>query len=126
MELCQTETLDTYIQKCNIDGTLEKEQFKLLTWFYQLCTAVDYIHDQGYSHRYIRPSNVLFSKNGDVKLGDFGLTSASANVPYFKVPYQRNDSDDYLVGNDLYASPEQLPNYKKKSTNQMDIFPLGT
>ena len=125
MELCQTQTLDTYIQKCNVDGILEKEQLKLLTWFYQLCTAVDYIHDQGYSHRHIRPSNVLFSKNGDVKLGDFGLTSTSANIPYAKVPYQRNDSGDHLVDNDLYASPEQLPNYKKKSTNQMDIFPLG-
>lgn len=38
----------------------------------ELVLALDAIHSFGYVHRDVKPDNMLISKNGHVKLADFG------------------------------------------------------
>ena len=112
MELCQKDTLSVHLRQLNENGTVLLERPKLMLWYEQLCSAVQFIHSFGYSHRDIKPSNIFFDQKGKVKLGDFGLVTDS--------PY---DTQTTSVGTRLYVSPEQLN--KKKYSKQTDIYPLG-
>ena len=112
MELCQEDTLNVHLRQLNKNEKILLERLKLLQWFEQLCSAVQFIHSFGYSHRDIKPSNIFFDQYCKVKLGDFGLVTDS--------PY---DTQTTSVGTRLYVSPEQLN--KKKYSKQTDIYPLG-
>ena len=80
----------------------------------QLCDAVEYLHAQKFLHRDLCPRNVMVTKDGLVKLIDFGLT-----IPYtpdYCKPGNRTGTADYLA-------PEII---KRQSTDhRVDIFALG-
>ena len=80
----------------------------------QLCDAVEYLHSQKFLHRDLCPRNVMVTKEGEVKLIDFGLT-----IPYtpdYCRPGNRTGTADYLA-------PEII---KRQSTDhRVDIFALG-
>ena len=44
-------------------------------YFTQLISAVEYMHSKGIGHRDIKPENILLSKEGDLKVADFGLAT---------------------------------------------------
>ena len=46
----------------------------ITTWLSQLCSAVQYMHDQRVLHRDISSGNVFLSFGGDILLGDLGLS----------------------------------------------------
>jgi eukaryotic-like serine/threonine-protein kinase len=80
----------------------------------QLCDAVEYLHSQKFLHRDLCPRNVMVTKDGLVKLIDFGLT-----IPYtpeYCRPGNRTGTADYLA-------PEII---KRQTTDhRVDIFALG-
>ncbi len=81
----------------------------------QLCTAVAYMHSQGVVHRDIKPRNVLVGNNGQVKLGDFGI-SRSNGAPALTQVHQ-------VIGTPFYISPEVA--HGAVATQQSDIYSLG-
>ena len=80
----------------------------------QLSEAVEHLHAQKFLHRDLCPRNVMVTKDGLVKLIDFGLT-----IPYtpeFCRPGNRTGTADYLA-------PEII---KRQTTDhRVDLFALG-
>lgn len=76
--------------------------------------ALDYAHRQGVTHRDIKPANIMVTKEGQVKIGDFGIA-------------QRTHTERTQVigwfGSPMYMSPEQARN--EPLTYQTDLFSLG-
>src|SRR5262249_45490638 len=90
---------------------LEPNAFNYLI---QLSEALGHIHSQRFLHRDLCPRNVMITKEGVVKLIDFGLT-----IPYkpeFCRPGNRTGTADYLP-------PELI---KRQATDhRVDLFALG-
>lgn len=85
-----------------------------LNYLKQLCEAVEYMHGQKFLHRDLCPRNVMVTKEGQVKLIDFGLTIPY--VPEFCRPGNRTGTADYLA-------PEII---RRTSTDhRVDVFALG-
>src|SRR5258708_19589415 len=66
-------------------GTLLMEQGKLpwrqaVEFAVQVCAGLDYAHTRGIIHRDLKPGNLLLTRAGKVKLGDFGLALFAAET----------------------------------------------
>lgn len=73
-------------------------------WAAQLCSALYAIHSVKVLHRDIKPSNIFLNHEGQIKLGDFGLSrqlmsSSSSN---------RDLQAQTTCGTPYYMSPEQV------------------
>jgi serine/threonine-protein kinase len=62
--------------------------------------ALGYSHSHGIIHRDIKPANVMITKNGDVKVMDFGIARALADT-------KATMTGSTVLGTAHYLSPEQ-------------------
>lgn len=81
----------------------------------QICKAIEYAHRRKTLHRDIKPLNVFLSYDGEIKVGDFGLSK-------FINEATRTHTVNQL-GSASYTAPEQWMN--KKYTIDSDIYQLG-
>lgn len=110
-----------YIEGISLDKKLiEDGKFNesvVLDWARQLCAVLAYLHEfipNPIIYRDMKPSNIILTKSGDLKLIDFGIARE-----YKK--YSGNDT--VYIGTRGYAAPEQ---YGKGQTGvASDIFSLG-
>lgn len=79
----------------------------------KLCLILKYLHEQfpPIIHRDLSPDNVMFSRDGEIKLVDFNVARQLENANRVTV-----------VGKHSYIPPEQ---FRGKPTCQSDIFALG-
>ena len=82
--------------------------------FIQIALAIKYIHDRKILHRDLKAQNVFLTKDGTVKLGDFGIARVLENT------FQLCKTQ---IGTPYYLSPEMCEgkNYNSKT----DIWSLG-
>ena len=85
----------------------------------QICTALQYAHDEGVVHRDIKPENILLHKKGQVKIADFGLAKLMGNAPDPGLTMSQT-----AMGTINYMAPEQRQNAQSVD-HRADIYSLG-
>lgn len=123
MELIKGEPLNEKLR----EGSLPlPEAVKIVA---AIADALGEAHHQGVVHRDVKPSNVVITERGQVKVLDFGLVkhiiepSSLAGDPDQKTLPSTRTRSDVIVGTPLYLSPEQATG--KAIDGRSDLFALG-
>ena len=85
------------------------------TIFLQVCAGLQAAHERQLVHRDIKPANVMVTREGQVKLLDFGLAKLQSAAG--------ETQPGMLLGTVSYMSPEQAQ--AKEVDARSDIFSLG-
>lgn len=85
--------------------------------FKQLMSGLKHMHDRGIAHRDLKPENLLFDRDYNLKLVDFGFAFA------FEKRGEKRTMQTEL-GTKGYMAPEVLAN-KQAYTKKCDIFSAG-
>ena len=132
-ELLQGETLRTRMGK----GPVPLQT--ALAWASQMAEGLAAAHERGIVHRDLKPENVLVSRDGHVKLLDFGIAkviAAAAHEPetaaesgphdllqHTAPSMSGNTATGLVIGTPGYMSPEQLRGEPVDARS--DLFSLG-
>ncbi|MEG2871547.1 MAG: protein kinase, partial [Clostridium sp.] len=108
MEVIEGITLKSYIMKKGHLGVKESIGIAI-----QVAQGVGAAHDQHIIHRDIKPQNMIISKDGKVKVADFGIARAVSSQTVGST----------AVGSVHYISPEQARG--GYSDARSDIYSLG-
>jgi len=85
-----------------------------LAWFDDLLAALDYSHQRGVVHRDIKPANLLVTRDGRIKVGDFGIARVESST------LTQNGA---MLGTPSYMSPEQFRG--EAVDGRSDLFAAG-
>jgi hypothetical protein len=123
MELVEGPTLQERIAK----GAIPIEE--ALPIARQIAEALEYAHEHGIVHRDLKPANIKLTKDGAVKVLDFGLAKALSDDPLS--PDVSNSPTlsavatraGVILGTAAYMSPEQAKG--KTADRRSDIWSFG-
>ena len=82
----------------------------------QVALALEHAHERGVLHRDIKPGNILITREGRVKVADFGIGKLLAAGGDLTRTGQ-------MIGSPAYMSPEQIRG--EKLDGRSDFFSLG-
>jgi serine/threonine-protein kinase len=95
------------------DGWVEVDE--ALSIIEQACEGLDYAHRHGVVHRDVKPGNLLRSREGEVKLADFGIAKATEQSSITQV--------GSVLGTAAYLAPEQARG--EEAGPSADLYALG-
>lgn len=81
MEYCAGGSLDYRVRTGGPVGQNEVFRFGAV-----LCDTLGFVHEKGIVHHDIKPANILFSLDGSIKLGDFGIANRDAGTRRYMAP----------------------------------------
>ena len=108
MELVDGITLKDYILK---KGRLSWKEAVSVS--IQVCSGIQAAHDKNIVHRDIKPQNIIISRDGKVKVTDFGIARATTS----------QTTTTSMMGSVHYTAPEQAR--RGYSDMRSDIYSMG-
>jgi len=121
LELVDGESLDKRISS----GPIHVEE--ALRIAKQIAEALEAAHEKGIIHRDLKPANIALTKNGHVKVLDFGLAKAAADGlavdPESPTMTVGSTREGLILGTAAYMSPEQA--LGKPVDRRTDIWAFG-
>lgn len=115
-------------QVLNVSRLAPKEALAIVP---QICDALQYAHGKGIVHRDIKPENLLMSREGEVKIADFGIAKLVAeSLKETAMEVVLPASEDKLtrargtLGTPQYMAPEQVA-HPLDVDHRADIYSLG-
>ncbi|MEE8143709.1 MAG: serine/threonine-protein kinase, partial [Planctomycetota bacterium] len=115
MEYIDGVRIDEY---CDAQHLSTRERLRL---FSQVCSAVQFAHQNLIVHRDLKPGNILVTADGTPKLLDFGI--AKLLNPDFSLHEVAATGAGRHLMSPAYASPEQV--LGEVSTTATDVYSLG-
>lgn len=109
MEYVEGQTIKDLIEE---QGPLPVNALVLI--FGQVAKALYYAHEQGLVHRDVKPANILWTADKQVKITDFGLARAAQELA---------NTQTVVVGSPYYMAPEQLMG--EPMDHRVDLYALG-
>lgn len=102
---------------------------KVIDFSTQIAQGLSAAHEKGIIHRDLKPENLFLTKEGRVKILDFGVAKLThpeeMSDDLTKVStLPRQTEEGIVLGTILYMSPEQVRG--KKLDHRSDIFSFGT
>lgn len=116
MELVAGETIDRYCDSRSLDMRAR------VLLFLQVCAAVSYAHQHLVVHRDLKPTNILVTADGSVKLLDFGIAKLLEPEPAAGTTAEETRTQLRVMTLE-YASPEQVGG--GVVTTASDVYSLG-
>lgn len=107
MEFVEGSNLREYMQ---LQGPVPFE--KALVLWKEALSALDYAHQKNMVHMDIKPSNIMLTEEGQVKLIDFGISQDANKI-----------HQEYVLGTPYYMSPEQING--QRVDHRTDIYSFG-
>jgi serine/threonine-protein kinase len=111
MEFIDGESLDRLLSR---RGRLTWEE--IIAYGKQLCAALQHAHDKGIIHRDLKPSNIMITRDGVLKLTDFGIAK--------DIDVTALTAANSTIGTAAYMSPEQCRG-ERDLTPKSDLYSLG-
>lgn len=107
-----------FVEGASLDQLMVRERPPLercLEIVLEAAEALDYAHRQGVVHRDIKPGNILVTREGGVKITDFGIARLEGSDL---------TQTGQIVGTPSFMSPEQF--LGSKVDGRSDLFSLGS
>jgi serine/threonine protein kinase len=82
----------------------------------EICRGLGYAHGRGVVHRDVKPQNILVSREGSIKVADFGISRTTEMT--------RLTQTGSVIGTPAYMSPEQA--MARPLDGRSDLFSTGT
>lgn len=111
MEFVDGETVE---DKLDRDGAMEVEE--ALDIMFQITRSLQYLATKKIVHRDVKPGNIMVTKDGEAKLGDFGFVKSSLESVL--------SSEGEVLGTPDYISPEAALG-EKDLDFRSDMYSLG-
>jgi serine/threonine-protein kinase len=102
----------------------ELEISRVLDWGHQIAQGLAAAHERGITHRDLKPENIFVTRDGVVKILDFGLArldQSDGNLDQMNTVART--SPGIIIGTVAYLSPEQARG--EVADHRSDIFAFG-
>ena len=105
MEVLEGQPLDSFIRRLPARGLSVERAMPLIE---QLCNGLAYAHSHGLVHADLKPGNCFYTKDGTIKLLDFGIARASKTKADAEGEITLFDPGDFSALTPTYATVEMF------------------